>query len=157
MKFADAIANMTVPYRSVSLSCTVTSTTTQRSLAGPCSEEGSLQFGMRKISLTAMLGSPCGRKALMALNGNDVCCSTQAGDVWGQYLAAQSRKKAAAVVGRRQAPVSKRSGAIRNPGKVINILLRGQMMLCISRRPPGRHRELPPMLQGQVCKVFGTT
>ncbi|CAK0785697.1 hypothetical protein CVIRNUC_008908 [Coccomyxa viridis] len=43
--------------------------------------------------------------------------AVKVGDVWGQYLAAQSRKKAAAVVGERQAPASKRSGTISGFGK----------------------------------------
>ena len=89
---------------------------------------------MRRNSLTALLGSPCGTKAVLPLDGNDVCCSTQAGDVWGQYLAAQSRKKAAAVVSKRQAQASTGNGTVKNPGKVKNTLLRGQLMFCISRR-----------------------
>ena len=96
---------------------------------------------MRKISVTQLFGSPCGRKASLSLNCNDVCWLMQVGDVWGQYFAAQSRKKAAAVVGRRQAPASKRSGTISEFGKVKSLLLRGQLMLCISRRPPGGPRE----------------
>ena len=76
---------------------------------------------MHSSSLTVLLRSPCWRttsQAVLPPNGDNMCCSTQAGDVWGQYLAAQSRKKAAAAVGRRQAPPSMRNGTVNNPGKV---------------------------------------
>ena len=109
----------------------------QRGLAGPCSKgkEGTVSWhayqSTDSAALLAVRRSSCGRKtsqAVLAQNSNKICYSTQAGDVWGQYLAAQARKKAAAAVGRRQAPPGMRNGAVRSPAKVIYVL--SEVNLC---------------------------